>query len=219
MPSLAAAEFSGPGYHATHRLSVSGVAFVVSAHLIVLALLASLQILPVPPTMSALMVEILAPASPQPLIPRPQAQPATPKLEPQRRVTPEPRQILAAKHDHAAPDAEAASTKDSPAAAAPATPAVATSQPRFDADYLSNPAPAYPPLSRRMGEEGQVVLRVQVEANGRPAQIELKSSSSSARLDQAAQDAVWRWKFIPAKRGDEAIGAWVLVPITFTLKN
>jgi protein TonB len=70
-----------------------------------------------------------------------------------------------------------------------------------------------------MGEEGQVVLRVQVEANGRPAQIELKSSSSSPRLDQAAQDAVWRWKFIPAKRGDEAIGAWVLVPITFTLKN
>ena len=219
MPNLAAAEISGPGYRATHRLSVSGVAFVVSAHLIVLALLASLQVLPVPPTMSALMVEILAPASPQPLIPRPQAQPATPKLEPQRRVTPQPRQLLAANRDHAAPDAEAASTKDSPAAAAPATPAVATSQPRFDADYLSNPTPAYPPLARRMGEEGKVVLRVFVEPQGRPSQIELKLSSNSPRLDQAAQDAVWRWKFIPAKRGDEAIGAWVLVPITFTLKN
>ena len=216
MPYLAAAEFSGPGYRATHRLSVSGVAFVVSAHLIVLALLASLQVLPVPPTMSALMVEILAPASPQPSIPRPQAQPATPKPEPQRRATPQPRQTLAANNDSAVPDAEAASTRDSPAAAAPAA---ATSQPRFDADYLSNPAPAYPPLSRRMGEEGKVVLRVQVEPNGRPVHIELKASSNSPRLDQAAQDAVWRWKFIPAKRGDEAIGAWVLVPITFTLKN
>jgi protein TonB len=58
-----------------------------------------------------------------------------------------------------------------------------------------------------------------VEPNGRPAQIELKSSSGSPRLDQAGQDAVWRWKFVPAKRGDEAISAWVLVPITFTLKN
>ena len=92
-------------------------------------------------------------------------------------------------------------------------------QPRFDADYLSNPAPAYPPLSRRMGEEGKTVLRVHVEPGGRPSQIEIKTSSGSPRLDQAAQDAVWRWKFVPARRGDEAIAAWVLVPILFTLKN
>ncbi len=92
-------------------------------------------------------------------------------------------------------------------------------QPRFDADYLSNPAPAYPPLSRRMGEEGKVQLRVFVDTNGRPSQIELKTSSGSPRLDQAAQEAVWRWKFVPARRGDETVAAWVLVPIVFTLQN
>ena len=41
----------------------------------------------------------------------------------------------------------------------------------------------------------------------------------SPRLDNAAQDAVWRWKFVPARRGDEAVSAWVLVPITFNLKK
>ena len=76
-----------------------------------------------------------------------------------------------------------------------------------------------PPLSRRMGEEGKVVLRVFVEPSGRPSQIELKTSSSSPRLDQAAKEAVWRWKFIPAKRGDDAVAAWVLVPVVFTLKH
>ena len=70
-----------------------------------------------------------------------------------------------------------------------------------------------------MGEEGKVQLRVFVDAGGRPSQIELKASSGSPRLDQAAQDAVWRWKFVPARRGDESIAAWVLVPIVFTLKN
>ncbi|MCP5268824.1 MAG: TonB family protein [Zoogloeaceae bacterium] len=93
------------------------------------------------------------------------------------------------------------------------------SEPRFDADYLSNPAPAYPALSRRLGEEGKVILRVFVESSGQPGQIELKASSGSPRLDRAAQEAIRHWKFIPASRGQEAVGAWVLVPIVFTLKG
>lgn len=91
-------------------------------------------------------------------------------------------------------------------------------QPRFDADYLHNPRPVYPPMSRRMGEEGKVFLRVRVEADGRPSQVEIKTSSGSLRLDQAAEDAVRRWRFIPAKRGGEAVSAWVIVPISFNLK-
>ena len=91
-------------------------------------------------------------------------------------------------------------------------------QPRFDADYLHNPRPVYPPMSRRMGEEGKVFLRVRVEADGRPSQVEIKTSSGSPRLDQAAEDAVRRWRFIPAKRGGEAVSAWVIVPISFNLK-
>ena len=66
---------------------------------------------------------------------------------------------------------------------------------------------------------GKVYLRVRVEPDGRPSQVEIKTSSGSVRLDQAAEDAVRCWRFIPAKRGDEAVSAWVVVPISFNLKQ
>lgn len=74
-------------------------------------------------------------------------------------------------------------------------------------------------MSRRLGEEGRVVLRVFVDIDGRPEQVELKNSSGFPRLDQAAEDAVRRWKFVPAKRGDEVVATWVAVPIVFNLKT
>ena len=93
------------------------------------------------------------------------------------------------------------------------------SQPRFDADYLKNPSPPYPPLSRRMGEEGKVVLRVSVNPQGTADNVEIRTSSGSSRLDDAALNTVKRWKFIPAKRGDSTIQSWVLVPIIFKLEQ
>ena len=104
------------------------------------------------------------------------------------------------------------------ATSTPAAPAVLT-QPHFNADYLRNPAPAYPAQSRRFGEEGKVILRVFVTTEGQAGQVELRTSSGSARLDQAAQEAVARWKFEPARRGNEAVSAWVLVPIVFSLRG
>lgn len=107
-----------------------------------------------------------------------------------------------------------------PVPTAPAVPvAAAPSVPRFDADYLNNPAPAYPPLSRRLHEEGKVVLRVFVEASGAAGTVEIRTSSGFERLDKSAVTAVSRWKFVPAKQGVEAVGAWVLVPIIFSLKD
>lgn len=90
---------------------------------------------------------------------------------------------------------------------------------RFDADYLQNPAPAYPPLSRRMGEEGKVLLRAYVLPNGRPETIEIKKGSGSSRLDESALAAVCKWRFVPARRGTEAVAAWVLIPISFRLES
>jgi len=100
-----------------------------------------------------------------------------------------------------------------PALAAPIVP------PRFDAAYLNNPSPSYPALSRRNGEAGKVMLRVQVSSDGRPQQIELQRSSGFSRLDDAAMTAVRQWRFIPAKRGDENLTEWVLVPLVFKLTN
>lgn len=104
--------------------------------------------------------------------------------------------------------------------APPAPPAAEpVSQARFDADYLKNPAPPYPPLSRRMGEEGKVILRVSVNPQGGADSVEIKTSSGSQRLDESAQKTVRNWKFIPAKRGETAVQSWVLVPIIFKLES
>lgn len=91
--------------------------------------------------------------------------------------------------------------------------------PLFAADYLRNPKPNYPMMSRRLGEEGLVTLRVFVTAGGEPRQVELKQSCGFPRLDYAALEVVKNWRFVPAKRGDAPVDAWVVVPIRFTLKG
>jgi protein TonB len=102
----------------------------------------------------------------------------------------------------------------------PAAPPSPTLTPaRFDAAYLNNPKPAYPMMSRRLGEQGRVLLRVRVSAAGLPEKIELHTSSGSERLDQTARDTVAQWRFTPAQRGVEAIAAWVTVPLVFKLEQ
>ena len=89
------------------------------------------------------------------------------------------------------------------AAAPPAPPAPRVEPvvaPRFDADYLDNPAPAYPALSRRMGEQGRVLLRVYVHADGSAGQVEIRESSGFERLDRAARAGLTRIGFITDPR-------------------
>ena len=149
-------------------------------------------------------------AKPQPVkqVSKPVAAPQTPtpKLETTSSNLPSP----------AAPTVAPSESKPAPAAASAGE---AVSQARFDADYLKNPAPPYPALSRRMGEEGKVILRVTVNAQGAADNVEIKTSSGSARLDESAQRTVKSWKFIPAKRGDVAVQSIVLVPIIFKLEQ
>ncbi len=111
-----------------------------------------------------------------------------------------------------------------------ATPAIAVAKtetapvseiipPRFDAAYLENPPPSYPALSRRLHEKGVVLLRVMVSTGGSAERVELRASSGSPRLDGAALDAVRRWRFVPARQGAQAVSAWVLVPVSFSLEG
>lgn len=95
---------------------------------------------------------------------------------------------------------------------------VVDSLPQLDVHYLTNPAPQYPSLSRRAGEEGKVVLRVMVEISGLPSQVIVSTSSGFERLDRAAVASVSRWKFAPARRDQKPVPAWVLVPVVFSLK-
>jgi protein TonB len=91
--------------------------------------------------------------------------------------------------------------------------------PHFDVAYLNNPRPAYPPIARKLGIEGVVLLRVDVSAKGTPEKIVIAQTSGASLLDEAAMKAVQGWTFVPARRGDAPIAHPVEVPIRFQLKN
>lgn len=201
------------------RLSPFGLGAVVLIHLLVLFGLMQMKLVGLPAPLAVLSVSLLAPA--EVITPPPEIVPPKPKpVERRPQPVAQPTQI-AAPAESPAPTPIAVAPAPTIQAPAPsiAAPVVAPTQPRFDADYLDNPKPIYPAISRRLSEQGRVVLRVQVEADGRAADVQLHTSSGSPRLDQAALDTVRRWKFVPAKLGKEAIAAWVLVPIAFTLKD
>jgi protein TonB len=91
--------------------------------------------------------------------------------------------------------------------------------PNADAAYLTNPKPSYPPLSRRLGEQGIVMLNVLVGEDGNVQKLEVAKSSGSTRLDEAASRAVQSWRFAPGKRAGIAQTMWVKVPISFILEK
>jgi protein TonB len=91
--------------------------------------------------------------------------------------------------------------------------------PSYTADYLDNPPPPYPRLSRQLGEEGTALLKVEVGPDGRALQVRLLSSTGYSRLDEAAITTVERWRFVAATRNGQAVASWVLVPIKFRIIN
>ena len=193
---------------------------VIGAHVAIFLLVIAARTV-VPQLMEIpLVVDLLEPAPVAEKLPEAKPLPIA-KPQPIRQPVPKtPAPVIeASKSDVPAPSAPLATPPDiKPTPPAPPA-SEAVSQARFDADYLRNPAPPYPPLSRRMGEEGKVILRVSVNPQGAADSVEVKTSSGSQRLDDAAQKTVRNWKFVPAKRGDTAVQSWVLVPIIFKLEQ
>ena len=107
-----------------------------------------------------------------------------------------------------------------PVAAAPAAPPAppAVQLPSSDADYLQNPKPPYPPISRRLNEQGKTTVRVLIGLDGQPQRAEIAKSSGFSRLDDAAITTVMRWRFVPGKRGGVAEAMWFNVPINWVLE-
>ena len=183
-----------------------------------------------PPAPAPAPQPVLAPAPtpvPPPPKPQPVAKPAPRK--PQRAPTPAPQPLAVAE---AAPTAPVMAVAPPPVAepapapapapaaapvAAPAPPVVV--QPSSKAAYLNNPAPAYPAMSRRLGESGRVVLRVLIGPDGRAQEARIQTSSGYDRLDQVAlQTARDRWRYVPGTRGGVPEAMWFNVPINFVLE-
>jgi periplasmic protein TonB len=79
-------------------------------------------------------------------------------------------------------------------------------------------APAYPPTSRRLGEEGRVVVNVYVLADGRVGDVQVLTSSGYERLDAAALEHVRRnWHFDAATRDGAAVATWGAFGVTFAI--
>lgn len=167
------------------------------------------------------------PPKPKPVVkqkPKPQVKPEPkPVVEPEPQVVEAPAPVAVQEPvAQAAPQPVAAAPQIVEAEPEPEpqpAPEPVIEPPRFGVAYLNNPPPAYPALSRRIGEEGRVMLRVLVGTNGKPESVEIENGSGSQRLDSAALDAVRKWKFIPARRNNEAISAYVLVPVKFSLDS
>lgn len=219
------------------RISPASLIGVTLAHAGLLGLLMLAPATPEPITPPRpLMVSLIEPRieAPQPQ-PKPRPQPPKPVAEPVDKPRPTP--VLAAKPTPTPVQQPAPASPDptplpepiaealpSPAPVAeapkPAPPTPPAPTPPHPADYLNNPRPPYPSLSKRLGEEGTVRLNILVNPDGSVARLEVARSSGHPRLDRSAIDTVQSsWKFEPARQGDTPVAAWVTVPIQFTLRS
>lgn len=80
------------------------------------------------------------------------------------------------------------------------------------------PAPEYPSSAMRNGDQGTVMVRVEVGADGVPTSVEVAERSGSRDLDRAALTAVRQWRFQPAQRDGQPVPGAVTVPIDFKMR-
>lgn len=162
------------------------------------------------------------PPPPPPEPPKPQPQPQVVKQAPAPQPLPVVRNVV----DTGPATADTVAVATTPQPPAPPAPVAAppappppepVTEPRGFAGYKNNPAPEYPALAQDRGLQGQVILKVQVLATGKPATINIDKSSGHKILDDAAVKAVQGWAFEPAKRGQTPIDGWVKVPLNFKL--
>lgn len=216
---MAAQSFPSYPCTAPQRISRICTGIVIAAHVLVVCGLLHGKSISQPSAPVAMSVRLLPLEAPQtkPEIVPPKPRPMARKPLPIQTPT-----LLAAPVEMPAPTptvALPAPTFAEPVTAIAMSPASIPTQPRFDATYLDNPKPPYPGISRRLGEQGRVVLRIHVTADGLPQIVQIHTSSGYTRLDDSALETVRRWKFVAAKLGNEPVAATVLVPIIFSLKG
>lgn len=79
-----------------------------------------------------------------------------------------------------------------------------------------SPDPKYPEKARRAKERGDVILQLVVGTDGLPRDVKV-DHGLTLELEQAAIDAVKRWKFTPAARDGHPVPAQIRVSVSFKL--
>lgn len=201
---------------------IVGLVFVVTLHAAVLWELWHHRLLPAPTDMATLFVNFIAPP-----VPERQEEPRhkpLPKPKPIEKA--QPRQLIAvapvvAPTDYVAPPPppkpEPAQQIEAPPMPLPAEPLALSTELAVSCPERS--APAYPAPSRRFGEEGMVVLRVELDEGGRVAAAQVQRTSGYPRLDEAALNAVRIWRCTPARRDGQPVRAVALQPFKFILQG
>jgi len=81
----------------------------------------------------------------------------------------------------------------------------------------SNKLPPYPRLARQLGQEGLVILSVEIDEKGLARDVKIAKSSGYKLLDDAAVKTVKGWIFIPAIKKGQPVSSKVEIPIRFRL--
>jgi len=196
---------------------------VVALHLLVIGtLLLSPSTTDIDNQQSIAMEMVLAPVSNTPAKAQPALTPTAAPTTPNKHAVAAPSlsSALAIRNAEALASSSAtnAAPATTPAQTGKSQGAPAFSLPSSEAHGLNNPKPAYPRVSRRLNEQGQVLIRVFVASDGSAQQGEVKTSSGYDRLDQEALRTVLRWRFVPGQRFGTPEAMWFNVPVHFVLE-
>lgn len=168
--------------------------------------------LPEPPPPVALPAPIPEPAPSQVAQPEPKAEPAPPPARPARR--PEPSRATTTH-----PLAQSVPAPTSPSAV-PAAAAIAPLLPAHPvAGMETGRPPPYPESARRRGQQGRVVVQVNVSVEGLPLSVSIAQSSGVMVLDDAALAWVRQWHFVPASRGGTPVPGTAEIPVRYRLTD
>ena len=206
--------------------SLPGLMLVIAVHGALLYFLFKQQFIPPPKQLETLLVNFIPAARPKE---EPQSQPPTPPKSQPVKKQQQSRQIVAetpvvSESEPVAPSFQpepepqpVAIAEPAPAPQMPAGPVTLSSELSVACPQLN--APAYPALSRRLGEEGKLVLRVEMDEKGHVSQAEIVNSSGFKRLDEAAMTAVKTWRCNPPVRNGQPVRAVALQPFNFVLQG
>lgn len=81
------------------------------------------------------------------------------------------------------------------------------------------PPPSYPKSAFEQRQEGVVTLRVEVDAQGHPTEVQVLGATNPGVFDAVSIAAARSWTYRPAVKHGQPVAGAVKIPITFAMDN